>query len=153
MGSFYRSRFELVWAFKKGRSPHINNFGLGEGGRWRSNVWEYSGLNSFGPNRDKLLQLHPTVKPSALVADAMRDCSHRGGIVLDLFVGSGTLYVAAERTGRIGYGIEYSEKYCDVAVRRWEKFTDKTARLEATDLTFTEVAQERGVALPMEGGR
>jgi DNA modification methylase len=153
MGTFYRSRFELIWAFKKGRGPHVNNFGLGETGRWRSNVWEYAGQNSFGANRDQLLQSHPTVKPSALVADAIRDCSHRGGIILDAFVGSGTLYVAAERTGRIGYGIEYSEKYCDVAVRRWEKLTGKAARLEATGLTFVEVAQERGVSLPTEGAQ
>jgi DNA modification methylase len=91
--------------FKSGAEPHINNVELGKHGRYRTNIWSYAGVNSFGTDRSDLA-LHPTVKPVALVADAIRDCSHRKGIVLDAFAGSGTTLIAAERTGRRGYGIE-----------------------------------------------
>ena len=83
MGTFYRSQHELIFVFKSGTAAHINNFGLGDTGRHRSNVWEYPGQNTFGPNREEDLADHPTVKPVALVADAIRDCSHRGGLILD----------------------------------------------------------------------
>ena len=97
MGSLYRSQHELVFVFKSGTAPHINNVELGKHGRYRTNVWSYAGVNSFGGDRDDL-SLHPTVKPVAMVADAIRDCSHRKAIVLDAFVGSGTTLIAAEKT-------------------------------------------------------
>jgi DNA modification methylase len=118
MGSFYRSQHELVFVFKKGRTPHINNIELGKYGRNRTNVWAYAGMSSFGETRDQELSLHPTVKPINLVADAILDCSDRGGIVLDGFAGSGTTLLAAERTGRRGYGVELDAQYCDVTLRR-----------------------------------
>ena len=103
MGSLYRSQHELVFVFKSATAPHINNVELGKHGRYRTNVWSYAGVNSFGATRDDDLAMHPTVKPVALVADAILDCSKRNGIVLDAFAGSGTTLVAAERTGRRGY--------------------------------------------------
>lgn len=117
MGSFYRSQHELICVFKSGTAPHLNNIELGKYGRNRTNVWTYAGASGFGAGRADLT-LHPTVKPVALVADAIQDCSRRKGIVLDPFVGSGTTLIAAERTGRIGYGIELDPRYCDVALRR-----------------------------------
>ena len=106
MGSLYRSKHELIFVFKAGTGPHINNVELGKHGCYRTNVWDYAGINSFGKDRDAELALHPTVKPVKLVADAILDCSSRGGIVLDAFAGSGTTLIAAEKTGRRGYGIE-----------------------------------------------
>ena len=100
MGTFYRSRHELIFAFKNGTAPHINTFELGQTGRYRTNVWEYAGVNSFGRDRDDSLAMHPTVKPVALVADAIKDCSRHRQIVLDPFAGSGTTLIAAEKTGR-----------------------------------------------------
>ncbi len=100
MGSFYRSKHELIFAWKNGSAPHINNFELGQYGRSRSNVWDYDGVNTLRPGRLDELAMHPTVKPVALVADAIKDCSRRGGIVLDPFCGSGTVLIAAERTDR-----------------------------------------------------
>ena len=102
MGSLYRSQHEFVFVFKSGTAPHINNVELGKHGRYRTNVWSYAGVNSFGARRDADLAMHPTVKPVALVADAILDCSKRNGIILDAFAGSGTTRVAAERTGRHG---------------------------------------------------
>lgn len=154
MGSFYRNKHELVLVFKCGNAPHINNFGLGDGGRYRTNVWDYPSVNSFSPDRKDDLQLHPTVKPAAMVADAMLDCSKRGGIVLDPFAGSGTLFIAAEKTGRIGYGMELDPRYVDVAIRRWEKFTGGEARHAVTGATFTETAAQRrtpGLSGPSTG--
>jgi 16S rRNA G966 N2-methylase RsmD len=103
MGSFYRSRHELIFAFKKGEAPHINSFELGQHGRYRTNVWQYKGMNSFGGGRSTELGLHPTVKPVAMIADAIKDVSQRNGIVLDLFGGSGSTLIAAHKTGRRGY--------------------------------------------------
>lgn len=145
MGSLYRSQHELVFVFKVGTAPHLNNVGLGKYGRNRSNVWSYAGASGFGDGREDLA-LHPTVKPVALVADAIRDCSHRKGIVLDPFVGSGTTLIAAERTGRIGYGIELDPKYCDVAVRRMQTACGLDAVLRATGEPF----QARTVAVENE---
>jgi DNA modification methylase len=127
MGAFYRSQHELVFVLKKGDAPHINNFELGQKGRSRSNVWTYRGMNSFGAGRDELLAAHPTVKPVALVADAIKDVSHRGGIVLDPFLGSGTTVIAANRTGRRCYGLELDPAYVDVIIRRWEAETGGSA--------------------------
>ena len=129
MGSLYRSQHELVFVFESGTSQHITNVELGKHGRNRKNVWNYPGVNSFGADRDDL-NLHPTVKPVAMVADAMRDCSHRKGIVLDPFAGSGTTLIAAEQTGRRGYGVEIDLYYCDVIVRRLAAVCGLTAILK-----------------------
>lgn len=147
-GSFYRSQHELIFAFKNGDAPHINNFELGQHGRSRSNVWVYHGVNSFRAGRLDELSLHPTVKPVALVADAMRDCSRRGDIVLDPFMGSGTTIVAAEKVGRCAYGLELDPLYVDVAVRRWQDFTKRDAILEGSGEAFDEVSAARAVAKP-----
>ena len=143
MGSFYRSQHELVFVFKKGTAPHLNNFGLGEHGRYRTNVWRYPGVNSPRAGRLDDLRMHPTVKPVALVADAIRDCSTRGGIVLDSFDGSGTTLIAAEKTARRAYTMELDPRYVDTAVRRWESYTGGAAVHETTGLTFAEVAAAR----------
>jgi DNA modification methylase len=121
MGSLYRSQHELVFVFKKGAARHVNNVELGRFGRNRTNIWNYAGANTFGKDRDAELAMHPTVKPVALVADAILDCSKRNGIVLDSFAGSGTTLIAAERTGRRGYGIELDPYYVDTIIRRFEK--------------------------------
>lgn len=143
MSSLYRSRHELVFIAKKGRAPHTNNVELGKHGRYRTNVWECAGVNSFGKNRMDDLADHPTVKPTALVADAIRDVTAQGEIVLDAFMGSGTTIAGAERTKRVAYGIEIEPTYVDVAVRRWENLTGKRAVLSATGETFAEVAARR----------
>lgn len=143
LGSLYRSKHELVLILKKPGASHINNVQLGRHGRYRTNVWDYAGINSFGAKRDEELAIHPTVKPIALVADAIRDVSRRGDIVVDAFMGSGTTILAAERTGRKGYGIEIEPGYVDVAIRRWEAMTGKAAVLEATGETFAEAAAAR----------
>ena len=152
MGSFYRSQHELVLVWKVGTGPHTNNFGLGDKGRYRTNVWSYAGVNSFGVARDEELALHPTVKPVALVADAIRDCSHRGELVLDVFGGSGTTLIAAEKTGRCARLLELDPAYCDVIVKRWEKFTGKEAVLAATRETFETVMERRLAEVATESG-
>ena len=143
MGSLYRSQHELVFVYKAGREAHINNVELGRHGRYRTNLWRYPGVNSFGKNRDAALALHPTVKPIKLVADAILDCSERGGVVLDAFAGSGTTLVAAEKTGRRGYGIELDPAYCDAIVKRLSVAAKAEARLAASGKGFPEVATER----------
>jgi DNA modification methylase len=144
MGSFYRSRHELFFVFKSGDEAHRNNFLLGQHGRYRTNVWSYAGTNSFGRQSEEgdLHTLHPTVKPAALVADAIMDVSARGEVVLDLFLGSGTTVVAAERTGRICYGLELDPGYVDTIVRRWQRFTGGTAKHAVSGRTFNELEQE-----------
>ena len=142
-GSLYRSQHEFVFVFKNGEAPHQNNIELGRHGRNRSNVWTYAGVNTFRAGRLEELSVHPTVKPVALVADAMRDCSRRGDIVVDPFMGSGTTILAAERVGRRGYGVEIDPLYVDVAIRRWQDFTKQDAILKATGQTFDEVAASR----------
>lgn len=144
MGTFYRSKHELVFAFKNGTAPHINNFGLGQHGRYRTNVWDYAGINSMRAGRDEELAMHPTVKPVAMIADAIRDCSKRRGVVLDAFSGSGTTIMACEETGRWGRALEIGPHYVDVAVRRWQKATGKSAMLANSDATFDEVAAMLG---------
>jgi DNA modification methylase len=145
MGSLYRSKHELVAITKKGRGPHVNNVELGANGRYRTNVWEYAGANSFGASRDQDLADHPTVKPIALVADAIRDVTRVGDIVLDAFMGSGTTLLAAERTGRVGYGTEIEPRYIDVAVRRWEEMTGGSATLGGDGRSWAQIAAERRV--------
>ena len=142
MGSLYRSQHELVFVFKAGTGPHINNVELGRHGRYRTNVWSYAGMNSFAKDRDAALALHPTVKPVALVADAIRDCSHRKGIVLDAFAGSGTTLVAAQKTGRRGYGIELDPAYCDVIVRRMQDICGIDAVLEGGGRSFDMIRRD-----------
>jgi DNA modification methylase len=143
MGSFYRSKHEMVFVWKAGTAPHINNFELGQYGRNRTNVWDYAGVNTFRPDRMEELALHPTVKPVALVADAMKDCSRRGDLVLDPFCGSGTILIAAERTGRKARALEISPGFVDVAVRRWQKYTGKFGVLQGTGETFEQVEEQR----------
>jgi DNA modification methylase len=138
MGTFYRSKHELVAVFKVGDAAHTNTFGLGDKGRYRTNVWSYAGVNSFSADRMEQLSSHPTVKPVALVADAIRDVSRRGELVLDMFGGSGTTLIAAQSTGRIARMVEISPLYCDVIVRRWQKFTGKAATHAQTKATFEE---------------
>jgi DNA modification methylase len=146
MGSFYRSQHELVFVFKHGRDRHHNNVQLGRFGRHRSNVWIYPGATSFGRGGEEggLLALHPTIKPTAMVADAIMDCSGRGDIVLDPFLGSGTTILAAERTGRRGYGIELDPHYVDLAIRRWQSHTRDCARHAVTGLAFNNIAEVSG---------
>lgn len=140
MGAFYRSKHELVFVFKNGTAAHINNFGLGQHGRYRTNVWDYAGVNSLKAERGEELAMHPTVKPVAMVADAMKDCSRRGGIILDAFSGSGTTIIAAEQTGRKARAIELDPRYVDVAIRRWQQLTGGKATLAGSDSTFDELA-------------
>ncbi len=144
MGSLYRSQHELVFIFKNGSESHRNNIQLGQFGRYRTNVWKYPGVNSFSRStaEGNLLDLHPTVKPVALVADAIMDCSARGEFVLDPFLGSGTTVIAAERTGRVCYGIEVDPTYVDVTIRRWQKFTGLSAKHSISGRPFDEIAKE-----------
>ncbi|OAN97311.1 DNA methylase N-4 [Sphingomonadales bacterium EhC05] len=140
MGTFYRSKHELIFVFKQGTAEHINSFGLGETGRYRTNVWDYSGISSISADRNDELAMHPTVKPVALVADAIRDCSKRGHTILDCFGGSGSTLIAAEKTGRIARLIEFDPLYCDTIIKRWKQFTGKHAILERTNQTFEDTA-------------
>ena len=129
MGTFYRSRHELIFAFKHGTAPHINNFELGQHGRYRTNIWEYKGMNSRGGDRDDMLALHPTVKPVQMIADAIRDVSGRGDIVLDIFAGSGSTLIAAHKTGRRAYLAEIDPLYCARLIKRWEIYAGDDAVL------------------------
>lgn len=142
MGSFYRSKHELVFVFKKGTAPHINTFGLGDTGRYRTNVWDYPGISSLGATRDEALAMHPTVKPVALIADAIKDCSRRGDIILDVFGGSGSTLIAADQCGRVARLIEIDPLYCDTIIRRFERLTGEQARLAETGRTFADVMAE-----------
>jgi len=146
MGSLYRSQHEFVFVFKNGKESHRNNIQLGQYGRYRTNVWSYAGVNSFSRSTDEgnLLELHPTVKPVALLADAIMDCTSRRDIVLDPFLGSGTTVIAAERTGRVCYGIELDAQYVDTIVRRWQAFTGLSATHGVSGRTFIELKQEAG---------
>ena len=146
MGSFYRSKHELVLVFKHGSAPHTNTFGLGDTGRYRTNVWDYAGVNTLRPGRAEELAMHPTVKPVALVAEAIKDCSKRGEIVLDPFAGSGTTLMAAEKTGRRARLVEFDPAYCDQIVRRFEQVTGKQAKLAVTGQSFEAVAEARALS-------
>jgi DNA modification methylase len=148
MGSLYRSQHELVFLFKNGRDRHRNNVQLGQFGRNRSNVWNYPGANSFTRcgEEGNLLALHPTVKPVAMIADAILDCSARGDIVLDAFLGSGTTMIAAERTGRCCYGLELDPAYVDTIIHRWQALTGGNARDASSGRSFDDLAREAEVA-------
>jgi DNA modification methylase len=147
MGSLYRSQHEFVFVFKHGDAGHRNNVQLGRFGRNRSNVWHYRGVNSFARHgaEGNLLALHPTVKPVAMIADAILDCSARGEIVLDAFLGSGSTVIAAERTGRRCYGMELDPIYVDTIVRRWQALTGGSARHASSGRSFDELVREAEV--------
>lgn len=147
MGTFYRSRHELILAFKSGRAPHINTFELGQHGRYRTNVWEYRGYSRVGKNSDDQFAAHPTVKPVRMIADAIKDASSRGGLVLDCFGGSGSTLIAAHRTGRRARIIEIDPLYVDVAIRRWQDISKDDAVLASTGETFSGAIKRRS-----EGG-
>jgi DNA modification methylase len=150
-GSFYRSQHEFIGVFRVGNTQHLNNIELGRHGRSRSNVWNYPGVNTFRVGRMDDLKSHPTVKPVALVADAMKDCTRRGDIVLDTFCGSGTTILAAERVGRRAFGVEVEPRFVDVAVRRWQAFTRKDAINLATGKCFEEMAANQAdLSRPIE---
>lgn len=153
-GSFYRSQHELIGVFRVGGRPHRNNVELGRFGRNRSNVWTYAGVNTFGRDRLKNLASHPTVKPVALVADALLDCTERGDVVLDQFAGSGTIFLAAEKIGRVAHAMEYEPRYVDIAIRRWQSLTKLEATLEGDGRTFEEIAavRENGEGEPVRAG-
>ena len=143
MGSFYRSKHELILIWKHGKAPHINNIELGRHGRNRTNVWDYPGTNTLRGRPLEEVGLHPTIKPTALVADALMDASSRNGIILDPFAGSGTILIAAETSGRRARAIEIDPLYVDVAIRRWQTFTGKLAVLHPTSETFEEIERKR----------
>jgi DNA modification methylase len=148
MGSFYRSQHEFIFVFRNGKGRHRNNIQLGQFGRNRTNIWKYDSINSLSRASDEgnLLALHPTVKPVAMVADAILDCSARGDIVLDSFLGSGTTLIAAERVGRICMGIELDPLYIDVAIRRWQRHTGDRAIHLATGKSFDEIGSQSEVS-------
>ena len=154
MGSFYRSAHELIFLFKNGTGSHRNNIELGKFGRYRTNVWSYAGVSAFSRSGEEgdLLSLHPTPKPVALIADAIKDCTARADIVLDPFLGSGTTLIAAERTGRVCRGLELDPCYVDLAIRRWQIHTGLDAVLIESGETFRAKAQavsdSTGVAVP-----
>lgn len=139
MGSFYRSRHELVFVWKSGRKPHVNNFELGQFGTFRSNVWQYDGANSFRLGRAEELAMHPTCKPVELLADAIKDCSRRNDLVLDPFGGSGSTLIACQKTGRRARLIELDPLYCDVTIRRWQEFSGGVAIHKQSGLSFAEI--------------
>jgi DNA modification methylase len=146
LGSLYRSRHELIFVFRNGKAPHRNNVQLGKFDRNRTNVWEYPNASTLSKTSEEgnLLALHPTVKPVALIADALLDCSARGDLVLDSFLGSGSTLIAAERVGRRCFGIELDPVYVDTIIRRWERYTGGRAVHASTGKTFGEMAEVRG---------
>jgi hypothetical protein len=147
MGSFYRSQHELIYVYRTHGGRHRNNVQLGKYGRNRTNVWQYPNASTFSKTGDEgnLLALHPTVKPVAMVADAILDCSTRGDIVLDAFLGSGSTLMAAERVGRICYGIELEPRYVDVAIQRWQRLTGESAIHGELGKSYADVAADREV--------
>nr|WP_281722865.1 DNA methyltransferase [Nitrosomonas nitrosa] len=150
MGSLYRSQHELIAVFKNGAAPHVNNVGLGKHGRNRSNVWPFAGVNGFRAGRDADLGDHPTVKPVAMIVEAIKDSSARGDIVLDCFAGTGTTILAAERTGRRAYAMEIDPLYVDVAIERWQAATGRDAVLQSTGETYDalKAGLDGGIAEP-----
>jgi DNA modification methylase len=152
MRSLYRSQHELLPLFKKGSVPHVNNIELGKRGRWRSNVWTYPGASSLGSDSRRGLKDHPTVKPTALLEDALLDVSNRGDIVIDPFLGSGSTLIAAETTGRVCRGVELDPLYVDVIVRRYEAAAGPAATSAETGETFEGLGARRAIeAAPVQG--
>lgn len=155
MGSLYRSKHELIFVFKHGTAPHTNTFGLGDSGRYRTNVWDHAGINAtgrdgLGQSRMDQLAMHPTVKPVDLIEEALKDCSLRGEIILDLFGGSGSTLLAAERCGRSARLMEIDPLYCDTIIRRWQAYTGKQASLLSDGQTFDAVAHDRAAKSSVE---
>jgi DNA modification methylase len=146
MGTFYRSKHELIFAFKNGTADHINSFELGQHGRYRTNVWNYKGVNSRSSERMEELSLHPTVKPVQMIADAIRDVSGRGEIVLDLFGGSGSTLIAAQKTGRTSYLCELDPLYVARTIKRYEKFSKDEAVKIACGISETAIRTSSGVS-------
>lgn len=144
MGSLYRSKHELIFVFKVGNAAHINNVALGRYGRHRTNVWDYASQNTLNGSGKGKLALHPTVKPVAMIADAIRDCSNRNGLILDPFGGAGTTLIAAERTGRRARVIELDPTFVDVSIERWQRLTGGIARRVETDEPFERPIQGGG---------
>ncbi len=145
MGSLYRSKHEFVFVYKNGKKPHINNIELGKHGRYRTNVWDYAGLNTFNHGREEDLSFHPTVKPVDLIKDAILDTSKTRGIILDPFGGSGSTLIAAEKTRRYSRLIEIEPKYVDVTLERFVTLTNEQPILKRTGETFAELKTKRGV--------
>jgi DNA modification methylase len=143
MGSLYRSQHEFICVFKSGVERHINNIELGKNGRNRTNVWQYDSASTQARKGNNVLELHPTVKPVQLVMDALLDCSQRGEIVLDSFLGSGTTLLAAERTGRLCRGIELDPLYVDTAIRRWQNLTGRDAVRTSDGKLFRELEAQK----------
>jgi DNA modification methylase len=141
MGAFYRSKHELVFVWKVGDAPHLNNVELGKNGRYRTNVWDYRSASKTGAEAE--LAMHPTVKPVPMIVDAIKDATRRGEIVLDAFGGSGSTLIAAQRCGRYARLVEYEGGYCDVTIGRWERQTNQKAILEETGETFAQVKARR----------
>jgi DNA methylase len=139
MGSLYRSQHELICVFKSGVGRHTNNVELGKNGRNRTNVWQYDSAGTQARKGNNVLELHPTVKPVQMVMDALLDCSNRGDIVIDSFLGSGTTLLAAERTGRICRGIELDPLYVDTAIRRWQNLTGRDAVRVSDGMLFRDI--------------
>lgn len=152
-GSLWRSQHEMLPVFKKGGAPHVNHVELGRWGRYRSNVWTYPGASTLGSDAREGLAVHPTVKPRALLEDALLDITNRGDVVLDCFLGSGSTLLAAEATGRVCRAIEIDGRYCDVALARWQQMTGREAILEETGETHAEVARRRGAGSQTDGER
>jgi DNA modification methylase len=148
MGSLYRSQHELIFVFKVGKGPHINNVALGRYGRHRTNVWDYVSQNALNGTSKSKLALHPTVKPVAMIADAIRDCSNRGGVILDPFGGAGTTLIAAERTGRRARLIELDPRFVDISVERWQRLTGGTARHAESGRPFARTGTPRPTGGP-----
>ena len=138
MGSLYRNKHELIFLFKNGTAPHINNVQLGSNGRYRTNVWDYNGVNSFGKERGNLA-LHPTVKPVEMIKDAILDVTKRGDIVLDSFLGSGSTLIAAEKCKRVCYGVEIEPLYIDTTIRRYEELVKRDAVHARSGKTYKEL--------------
>lgn len=129
MGSLYRSKHEMVFVYRVGSGPHTNNVELGKHGRNRTNVWDYASVNTMKGSRREDLALHPTVKPVAMVADAYCDVTRQGDLVLDIFLGSGTSLIAAERVGRRFRGLDIDPAYVDLALQRWTDLTGREPEL------------------------
>ena len=143
MGSLYLSQHELLPLFKKGTASHVNNVELGKRGRWHSNVWTYPGASSLGSDARRGLKDHPTVKPTALLQDALLDVSNRGDVVIDPFLGSGSTLIAADKTGQVCRGVELDPLYVDVIIRRYEADSGQAAVLVETGESFIELEARR----------
>ena len=145
MGSLWRSQHELLPMFKKGTAVHVNNVALGKHGRWRSNVWNYPGASTLGSDARAGLKVHPTVKPSALLRDALLDVTERGDVVLDPFAGSGSTFVAAEEANRVCFGVEIDPIFVDVIIRRFQEITSREVVLDETGETFESLEKRRAI--------